>query len=355
MRSLVKSALIGCGRMGVDLEKTFVGLPNGWEPLAYAEAMASLEEIDLVALCDIDEDRLRSASATYGIDLLFTDHNEMLATVQPDLVVIATRTPGRCSIVRDCAENGVKAIHAEKPLGTNLTEIDMALDAVRRNGVEFSYGTLRRYIEPYRQCRNLVRAGAIGTLQHITIEHDHELLMWGHPHSTDLFLYYLDNPPVDYVQASCRFDPSAFGSNTLDADPLVENAFVAFADGTTGTITRGRGLNIRLSGTDGSLFVFGDGHRVELHRCDTSGSGYETDIEAVPIDARFSGAQTAIRELLAGMSSEIAPSISTTEVRQGMALIFSIAYSAIHDGRQVSPSEVPDDFTVTSRFNGRTA
>ena len=55
----------------------------------------------------------------------------MIAKVRPDIVTIATRTPGRVDIIAAAAAEGVKALYVEKPLSQNLSGARRAEAAVQ--------------------------------------------------------------------------------------------------------------------------------------------------------------------------------------------------------------------------------
>ncbi len=80
---------------------------------------------EVVALCDINEDclRLRSGElAAYPEMKFYTDHHQMLARLDVDLVVIATPDDKHMDLAVDCLVAG-KRVFVEKPLATTIAHI----------------------------------------------------------------------------------------------------------------------------------------------------------------------------------------------------------------------------------------
>jgi predicted dehydrogenase len=223
----VTVGLVGCGRMGAKTpERVRQSVPKGWLPLSHAEAINSIEELELIAVCDTDPERLSWAAQTYNVVNSYQDYEALIIETKPDIVSIATRSAERCDIIKFAAENGVKGIHAEKPISRNISDCRRALEAVVHNKVKFSYGTYRRYMEIYRKAKEMVNAGEIGELLEICIEHGKTMLMWNHPHSVDLILYYSDCLDVDFLQAFCQVNDPAYNSSIVDDDPVVELSLI---------------------------------------------------------------------------------------------------------------------------------
>lgn len=345
-----RAALVGCGRMGArpsaGLESAF---PPGWLPLSHAEAIQSTPGLDLVALCDVDESRARKASEVFRVSGVYSDWKRMIDEAKPEVLAIATRTAGRCDIIHYAAENGVRGIHAEKPLGRSLAEYDRALEAVRAHDVKLSYGTTRRFMDAYRKARELAQSGELGTLQQITIEFGRTWLLWNHPHSVDLMLFLGGCQQVEFVQAAASFPSGALQGDTLDADPVIELGHVHFANGLRGAITVGTGFNTRVAGDRGNAVVAADGTFLEWETNRDQQRAYQTQRSKWTPDPECSGSQRAFRELTDALERGDGLSITLPEIRLAGSILAGLAWSAIHGGRRVKLGEVPAAFTITGR------
>lgn len=347
---MLTAAVIGCGRMGAQTtERTRKSVPPIWLPLSHAEAIASLQGYRLAAVCDQDPEQASRVAEQFPGSRPFSDHRAMLDEVKPDVVGVATRTPGRCDIIVDCIHAGVKGIHAEKPLARSLRECKMALTALKDNEVAFTYGAVRRYMAPYRLAREVMLSGEIGQLRQAVIEHGADMLMWGHPHSVDLALFY--RPGATAVSTRARLDirEGSFADGVLDDDPLLINACIDFSDGTTVVVTSGNGFNVRLYGETGSVTVVGDGSRVELRKKE-EGRPYELTCRELDVDTRWSGTQMSFMNIERCIAQGHPTGISYSEVEMAHRILFAMALSELQGGSAVRPEDVPDDFTVTGRF-----
>ncbi|MGZ6332866.1 MAG: Gfo/Idh/MocA family protein [Bdellovibrionota bacterium] len=346
----LRAALIGCGRIGAFTRPELRAFaPKGHLPLSHAEAILANENIRLVALCDTDGNNLAKAAQIYGVKDCFKDYKELILETKPDIISIATRTLGRCDIIEFAVENGVRGIHLEKPISTNMADCRRALGAVRKSRAHLTYGTTRRFMDAYRQAKELSHSGEIGDLVEISVEMGKAQLLWTHPHSIDLILFFAGSGEVESVQGSCKINASAIDSPMLiDDDPVVENAFIKFKNNVTGLITSRSGKNVTLCGTAGNIIVAADGSWIEIQRRGATGP-YFSAVEKIEVDPKMSGTQRAFCELAAAILGGQPPSINADVVELSQEVLLSIALSSIQNGRRVGLSELPEAFTVTGR------
>ena len=101
--------------------------------------------MDLVGVCDIAPELLASASAKFGVKG-FLDDRELLRSLSPDVVTVATRTPERPGIVADAIAAGARALHLEKPLCNSVEQLDRLESLFADPSLACTFGTLRRYM-----------------------------------------------------------------------------------------------------------------------------------------------------------------------------------------------------------------
>lgn len=353
--SPLKAAVIGCGRMGVQQPGDALEDEHpGWFPLRYANAITSLPAYELVGLCDIDADLLAQAGRLLSVDALYSDYRKLFTEAEIDVVVIATRTPGRSRIVSDAVKAGIKAIHAEKPLGRSLAECRIALDAVEQAEVPLTLGTIRRYMATFRTAKRMIEEGAVGALTGITVEYGRNSLMWTHPHSVDLLVYFSGTKDFDFVCASMAFDPDDIQPGVLDCDPIVDDLHVRFSNGIDANITPNDGGKIWLFGTEASLLISDDGERLEVldvRQIDET----DPNPQAVDIGFEVSATQRLFIELDSTIRAGTRPSITTGEIYAVHQIMFGAALSAMSGGKPVFPDDIPPPFTVSSRMGTKTA
>lgn len=342
----LRAAIVGCGRIGTCTSPaTLAGLPPGWAPLNHAAA-ARAAGLELVAFCDPDASHLARAGELFGVEALYRDAGEMLVGTAPDIVGLATRTLGRTDLLRAAVAAGVRGIHVEKPISRSLADARDALRAAAAKNVALTYGTTRRFMKAYRLARDLVRAGAIGDLIEIDVAHGLASLLWTHPHSTDLLVFFAECREVDHVQATCRI-AGQVRENVLDEDPLVEQATVRFANGILGHIGASGGMHTTLGGSRGSLTVACDGSWLELRKPAGAYLAWPEKVEILPA---ASGTQTAFAELSAAVAGrEPLLSIAPGEIELSHALLFAFVASSLKEGRRIRLQDVDPEFTVTGR------
>jgi len=318
--------------------------------MSHAECLQSLDVVRLVALCDTDRSALVEGGARLGINGLFSDYRELISSVRPDLLSIATRTPAKKQVFTFACENGVRAIYIEKPLANSTEDCRELLDLARDRRVKIAYGVNRRYHAAYRLARDLVRQGEIGELVDIVVEHGRSPLLWAHPHLVDLMLFFSGSTGVSDVQATLAPESVQWDSDlTVDSDPLVEHAFFRFANGVSGVIGRTPGLSVRLGGVDGTLTIHGNGHSLQLSRRSEPSSPYFWEQQFRSVAMGSSATVTAMRELAASIVDDLAPPISPREIEVGTRMLLGCVWSHLQGGRRVTLDEVPKHLTVTGR------
>ena len=321
----------------------------GWLPLSHAEAIQSVPEIVLVGVCDQSEEVANRSQQTFNVPASFTDHRELIDELSPDILSVATRTDVRAEIIQHSLSKGIKAIYAEKPVTLNLATWKQVRNSLETSRAIFSYGTNRRYMPIFREARKLIRDGAIGQFEHIHIEHGRAPLLWSHPHSVDLILFFAEQDQIDYVSAQCSIESDSISNNRIDSDPLVESAFVQFQAGLTAHISTATGMNVRLSGTEGTLTIVGDAYGMMLERRFPLAS--EKVVREFTLNtASKSGTQIAFEEIVSTLNGGEAERSSLDEIELGQKLLFGFALSALEGGKRWELCDIPLEFTVTGRL-----
>ena len=352
----LRAAVIGCGRIGTFTRSELrASLPNGSLPVNHAEAILANKGLQLVALCDVVPDNLARASHDYGVAQCFDDYRRLILEVKPDIVSIATRTLGRCDVLKFAVENHVRGVHLEKPISSNLKACREAISLVKRNNVHLTYGTVRRFMDIYRRAKEMLDAGVIGNLVQVSLEMGRTMLLWNHPHSIDMMIFFSGCNEVEYVQGSCVFNtPLSSKSLIVDDDPLVEGALIKFGNGVSGLITSRAGGNVTLCGTEGNLIVAADGSWLELQTREGK-TPYFREVSRVNVLPKMSGTQRVFYELVNAIQSGTPLSITPEEIELSQQILLSIAFSSLQNGRRVGLLEIPEEFTVTGKFGDQYA
>ncbi len=137
-------------------------------PTSYCEALRDRPETEIVAAVDRDKKRLDVFTQRYGIDATYTDAEQMLREVRPEIVAVATNTKHRADLTCLAVECGAKGIVTEKPMAHSLEEVDRMVSTCAEAGVPLSCGSISTTHPSFAVARRLLDDGAIGEL--ISIE-----------------------------------------------------------------------------------------------------------------------------------------------------------------------------------------
>lgn len=126
----LRVAIIGCG-----------GIAQ-----AHMEAYRNIPEVEVVAGCDILQDRLDVMENKWGIPKknLFKKWNDMFKKVKIDAVDVCTPNGVHAPAVIDAANAGYHVM-TEKPMGMNVKECEDMIKAAKKNKVKLSVGFQQRY------------------------------------------------------------------------------------------------------------------------------------------------------------------------------------------------------------------
>jgi predicted dehydrogenase len=182
----VRVAVLGCGAIG------------SW----HARIMAETAQAELVAICDLDGDRVGEMADRLGTRA-FTDAERLLADLRPDAVVIATPEEAHVAQAQAAARAGA-AMLIEKPVASDLAGVAAIAAAAELAGVMVMAAHVERFEVGYAQLQSAVAQGVCGRVVSIAARrrfgpvqaprfagrsstlrllgvHDFDLLCWIHP------------------------------------------------------------------------------------------------------------------------------------------------------------------------------
>ncbi len=146
----------------------------GWQGPGNLKQFLSNPAVQVVALCDVDQNHLmqnkRMVDGAYGNTDCATYNNfeELLARGDLDCVSIALPDHWHAIPAIAAAEAGLD-IYGEKPLSHTLAEGRAMCDAVKRNKRIWQTGSWQRSVENFHRAAELVRNGRIGKVQYIEV------------------------------------------------------------------------------------------------------------------------------------------------------------------------------------------
>ena len=126
---------------------------------AHIPVWESMEETELVALCDIRTERLEPYSGKH----LYTDFEEMLDAEQLDILDICLPTYLHAEYAIRAMERGIHVI-CEKPISLKAEDVERVYDTARRNKVKFMVAHVLRFWPEYMLLKELCDSGKYGKL-----------------------------------------------------------------------------------------------------------------------------------------------------------------------------------------------
>jgi predicted dehydrogenase len=123
--------------------------------------LAHPERVRVVALCDLDANRVREARSKCDIRKGYTSLDDLISKIAFDVAVVCTPTPVREKVILPLAEAG-KHILCEKPLADSYDEAERIVGACEKAGVQLAVNQNFRYHYTFEMARKLICDGAIG-------------------------------------------------------------------------------------------------------------------------------------------------------------------------------------------------
>ena len=118
---------------------------------------------ELVAFCDVDQDKIATYQRAYPDARSFTDYNQLLRQAELDFVSICT-PHGLHSLQSIQAAYAGKHILVEKPMALTSIESERMIAAARENGVKLYVVKQNRYNRPVLQLRRSLDEGRLGRI-----------------------------------------------------------------------------------------------------------------------------------------------------------------------------------------------
>lgn len=140
---------------------------SGWWATAnHLPALVKRADIQVAAICDINEAKARAAADYFDVKATYTDLDSMLSDVQLDAAVVATNHAAHYGAARQCLEAGLH-VFIEKPMTLHAVEARRLVRLAADKGKQIVMG----YNHTYRPCtvraRELIQSGELGAVQYL--------------------------------------------------------------------------------------------------------------------------------------------------------------------------------------------
>ncbi|MCY3722471.1 MAG: Gfo/Idh/MocA family oxidoreductase, partial [Candidatus Poribacteria bacterium] len=133
---------------------------------AAARAYHAHPRTEIVGLCDLVQERLDTLGEEVNVTAQFTDLDEMIRQIQPDIVAIPTGTEFHYDLCMRVLEHGVN-IEVEKPMCVDLVQADAVIAKAKEKGVQVAVHHQGRVGAPMQALSQAFDAGKIGDLRYM--------------------------------------------------------------------------------------------------------------------------------------------------------------------------------------------
>jgi predicted dehydrogenase len=147
-KSKIRVGFIGCGGNARGHGRNIIQQPDA----------------EIVGLADVSESAIKAFRESVSVPAkvpVFADYQKMLATVQPDAVVISTPHTLHFPQILDSLDAGCHVL-TEKPMVCAVEHARTVIEKVKETGKHLMIGYQRHFQPAYMYCRNAVQSGELG-------------------------------------------------------------------------------------------------------------------------------------------------------------------------------------------------
>jgi len=150
------------------MDKTRVGVIGlgGIAQVVHLPILSKMDSVEIVAVSEINKNRLNTISEKYGIKQKFTDHQKMLTENKLDAIIIATPTDTHHSVSLDCLDAGANIL-IEKPIATSQEEAKSICDSAIKNNKIAMVGMNARFRPDSMLLKSLISSGELGKIFYV--------------------------------------------------------------------------------------------------------------------------------------------------------------------------------------------
>ena len=219
MSKKVKLGIIGAGNMATNI---------------HMPSIAELDNCEVVAICDLFEDKAKALAAKYGVKKTYALHPEMLKSEEMDAVVVLVNPDRTYWVANDCLRAGFHVL-MEKPAGMNAFQAHSLARTAEKMGKIAAVAMNRRHIPLIQEVLKRFEGQTITQVDGRFMKFSHIEEDWHYMsaymadiiHCTDLIRYLAGSEPADAATVIGNFHSP------------VDNAWssvIRFENGVTGTL-----------------------------------------------------------------------------------------------------------------------
>lgn len=258
--------LIGCGAFGAD---------------HHVKALVANDNVELLAICDINEDVVHTTAEKYKIEKYYTDYNDLLKISDIEAIAVTCPDQLHCKISCDAMKAG-KHVLCEKPMALTVEDCKKMVDTQKKTGKKLMIGQSSRLTPAFAEAKRLVDEGVIGELFFVESEYAHDyahvtgmdtwradplrhVVLGGACHAVDLLRWIAGNP----------YEVTAYSNKKMITNLPTDDCTIAilrFPNDVIGKLFVSSGckspysMATRLFGTKGTIVVNNTDSYITVHR-----------------------------------------------------------------------------------------
>jgi len=257
----LKTAVIGAGNIGFHHCRNYF----------------QSELCDFIGVFDTDSFRLQKVKDAFNVHAF--ENLENLIEQKPDAVSICVPTHLHYQIAKKCLENGIHCL-VEKPLSTDLSEIDELIHLAAQKNLVLTVGQIERFNPAVKQLKEIIDSGNLGEIVNIVAKR-----VGGYPpslsetgvyfdlavHDLDIILYLLNEEPENLITHKL----SIFNSKVDDASSVFIQFKRASAFIQVNWITPVKIRTLSITGTKGYVELNFIDQKIELFERNADPENFE--------------------------------------------------------------------------------
>ncbi len=156
VNNVIKVGLIGLGGMAD----------------AHRRMISELDQLQLSALCDVNDELLNKVGEEEGIgnEKRFNEMESLIQDPTVDAVISIVPNDLHAKVLELCIRHQ-KPIMAEKPFTLNFKEAEYLAELYEKTPIPCMVGFSYRYIPAFRYAKKLLEENKIGTLRHLEVRY----------------------------------------------------------------------------------------------------------------------------------------------------------------------------------------
>src|SRR5712692_8199703 len=157
----IPKSTLGVGIIGVSPVR-------GWATTAHIPALRALPNYEIRALSAHNAESARAAGEVFGVSAVFSDHDQLVARPDIDVVAVTVKVPHHRALVSAALAAG-KAVYCEWPLGRDLDDARAMAALAAKQGVRTVVGLQARQAPAIEFVQQLLNDGYVGEVLSTTL------------------------------------------------------------------------------------------------------------------------------------------------------------------------------------------